>query len=172
MALWRLFPETFEAPHGAPPDIRAFPDYGAIASWVAETIRHLSAEEGYPLSEMAVIYAMKTPEYDPGMNLPLLIGKALDKRGLLHNWISEDYRAKRSYDVTTESVTISTIHSVKGFDYACVFLLGLDWLAPSSRWTEEQIRKLFYVAVTRARERLFIPYRSGNELIIRLLKFT
>jgi len=63
-----------------------------------------------------VIYAMKTPENDSGMNLPLFIGKALDKRGLLHNWISEDYRAKRSYDVTTESVTISTIHSVKGFD--------------------------------------------------------
>ena len=167
----RLFPETFEAPHGAPPDIRAFPDYGAIASWVAETIRHLSAEEGYPLSEMAVIYAMKTPENDPDMNLPLLIGKALDKRGLLHNWISEDYQAKRSYDVTTDSVMISTIHSVKGFDYACVFLLGLDWLAPG-RWTEEQIRRLAYVAVTRARERLFIPYCSGNELISRLLKCT
>ena len=97
---------------------------------MAETIRHLSAEEVYPLSEMAVIYAMKAPENDPGMNLPLLIGKALDKRGLLHNWISEDYRDKRSYDVTTESVTISIIHSVKGFDYACVFLLELDWLAP------------------------------------------
>ena len=120
---------------------------------------------------MAVIYAMKTPENDPDMNLPLLIGKALDKRGLLHNWISEDYRAKRSYDVTTNSVTISTIHSVKGFDYACVFLLGLDWLAPG-RWTEEQIRRLAYVAVTRARERLFIPYCSGNELISRLLKST
>ena len=120
---------------------------------------------------MAVIYAMKAPENDPGMNLPLLIGKALDKRGLLHNWISEDYRDKRSYDVTTESVTISIIHSVKGFDFACVFLLGLDWLAPG-RWTEEQIRRLAYVAVTRARERLFIPYCSGNELISRLLKCT
>ncbi len=171
MVLWRLFPGTFEANHDAPPDIRAFPDYGEIAAWVAGTIRHLSAEEGYPLSEMAVIYAMKTPKNDPGMNFPLLIGKALDKRGLLHNWISEDYRAKRSYDVTTESVTISTIHSVKGFDYACVFLLGLDWLAPG-RWTKEQIRRLAYVAVTRARERLFIPYCSGNELISRLLKST
>ena len=48
MALWRLFPEIFEAPHGAPPDIRAFPDYGAIASWVADRIRNLSEDEGYP----------------------------------------------------------------------------------------------------------------------------
>lgn len=164
----RLFPETFEAPHGAPPDIRAFPDYEAIASWVAETIGHLSAAEGYPLSEMAVIYTMKTPENDPDMNLPLLIGKELDKKGLLHNWISEDYRAKRSYDVTTESVTISTIHSVKGFDYACVFLLGMDWLAPG-RWTEEQIRRLAYVGVTRARERLFISYCTNNNLIEKIL---
>lgn len=84
-------------------------------------------------------------------------------------WISEDYRAKRSYDVTTDSVTISTIHSLKGFDYACVFVLGLDWLAPGKRWTEEQIRKPAYVAVTRAREKLFIPYCRKNEIVKMLL---
>jgi superfamily I DNA/RNA helicase len=95
----------------------------------------------------------------------------LERKGIIHNWISEDYRAKKSYDVTTESVTISTIHSVKGFDYACVFLLGLDWMS-LGRWTEEQIRRLAYVAVTRARERLFIPYCSVNELISGLLKYT
>ena len=34
------------------------------------------------------------------------------------------------------------------------------------------IERLAYVAVTRARERLFIPYYSGNEFISRLLKST
>lgn len=165
----RLFPETFEAPHGLPPDIRAFSNYEEITAWVADRIRNLAVEEGYSLSEMAVIYAMKAPENSPSMNLPLLIGKALDKKGILHNWISEDYRSKRSYDVTTASVTISTIHSVKGFDYACVFLLGLDWLEPG-RWTEEQIRKLIYVAVTRAREQLFIPYCGKSEIVKMLLR--
>jgi hypothetical protein len=43
----RLFPETFEAPHGAPPDIRAFSDYGKIADWVAGKIRQLADEKGY-----------------------------------------------------------------------------------------------------------------------------
>lgn len=165
----RLFPETFEAPHGLPPDIKDFSNYEEITTWVADRILSISEKEGYPLSEMAVIYAMKTPENDPDVNLPLLIGKALDKKSLLHNWISEDYRAKRSYDVTTASVTISTIHSVKGFDYACVFLLGLDWLEPG-RWTEEQIRKLIYVAVTRAREQLFIPYCGKSEIVKMLLR--
>jgi superfamily I DNA and RNA helicase len=47
-------------------------------------------------------------------------------------------------------VTISTIHSVKGFDYACVFVIGLDWLE-GTRWTEEQIRNLTCLAIIRAR---------------------
>jgi superfamily I DNA/RNA helicase len=92
----------------------------------------------------------------------------LGKQGILADWISEDYRAKQSYDVTTEKVTISTIHSLKGFDYACVFVLGLDALEPGIPWTDEQIRKLAYVALTRARERLFIPYCEENDLIRRL----
>jgi superfamily I DNA/RNA helicase len=66
-------------------------------------------------------------------------------------------------------MTIATIPSVKGFDYACVFLLGLDGPAPG-RWTEDQIRRLAYVGITRARERLFIPYCDKNELISRLLE--
>ncbi|HLA27889.1 MAG TPA: hypothetical protein VJZ49_08340 [Syntrophales bacterium] len=82
--------------------------------------------------------------------------------GILHNWISEDCRAKRSHDVTTASV--------KGFDYACVFLLGMEWLDPG-RWTEAQIIKLAYVAVTRARERLFIPYSASNNLIRKIIKW-
>jgi hypothetical protein len=52
---------------------------------------------------------------------------------------------------------------------ACVFLLGLDWLAPG-RWTEEQIRRLAYVTVSRAREKFFIPYCANNQLITLLIK--
>jgi len=37
----------------------------------------------------------------------------------------------------------STIHSAKGLDYAVVFLLGLDSLAPKENgWTQEQIDRL------------------------------
>ena len=162
-----LFPEIFAAMHGPQPEVSAFPDYPAIASWVANRILNLHEEEFYPLAEIAVIYTMRSPEQGAitTMNLPHLLQSALDARGILNNWIAEDYRAKCSYDVTTESVTISTIHNLKGFDYACAFVLGLDWLEPGSRWNTEQIRKLAYVAVTRAREQLFIPYRTKNHLI-------
>ncbi len=164
-----LFPEIFEAMHGPQQDIQQFNNYETIAARVAERILTLNEKENYPLADIAVIYTMRSPEDDDKLHLPRLLEAALEKKGLMHNWISEDYRAKRSYDVTTESVTISTIHSLKGFDYACVFVLGLDWLVPGKRWTEDQIRKLAYVAVTRAREQLFIPYCSRNEIVKMLL---
>jgi superfamily I DNA/RNA helicase len=118
--------------------------------------------------EIAVLYTMRTPASNPEGIAPALIGKALDAEGILHRWVSADYRAKQSYDITTDSVTISTIHSVKGFDYACVFVFGLDWLEAGDRWTEEQIRKIAYVAVTRARERLFIPWCARTSLMSRI----
>jgi len=165
-----LFPEIFEDMHGTQPDVRQFIDYETIAAWVADRIGSLNEKENYPLAEIAVIYTMRSPDGDIAMNLPRLIEEALGKKGLMHNWISEDYQSKRSYDVTADSIPISTIHSLKGFDYACVFVLGLDWLVPGNRWSEEQIRKLAYVAVTRAREQLYIPYCRENDLITRMMR--
>lgn len=166
----RLFPETFESSHGPEPAIKQFPDDEAIVAWTADKISHLHTSEGYPLSEIAVIYTMKCPEDRSEVNLPQLLMGALERKGIIHQWISEDYRAKKSYDITTSSVSISTIHSAKGFDYACVFLIGLDWLEAGKRWTEEQIRKLAYVATTRARERLFVPYCKRNAIIKKILR--
>jgi superfamily I DNA/RNA helicase len=91
--------------------------------------------------------------------------KTLENQGIFCSYIANDYRSKRSYDVTTQSVTISTIHSVKGCDYACVFVIGLDWL-DETRWTAEQVKKLTYVAmaITRARERLFISHIDATDI--------
>jgi superfamily I DNA/RNA helicase len=72
-------------------------------------------------------------------------------------------------NATTNILTISTIHSTKGFDYACVFLVGLDLLEENG-WSKEQIRNMTYVAITRARYQLFVPYIKECSLINRLLK--
>jgi len=85
-----------------------------------------------------------------------------------YSWVSEDYRSKRSYDVTTDTVTLSTIQSAKGFDYSQVFLIGLDLLNPA-RWSEAGSKNLTYVGLTRARDELFIPYVNKSSLIERLL---
>jgi hypothetical protein len=48
-----------------------------------------------------------------------------------------------------------------------VFLLGLDFLEPKG-WSEEQIEKLIYVAITRAGYQLFIPCVVENQFISKL----
>jgi len=149
--------QNFLSPAGTEPEIRQYPDVDELICNVARQISHLHHNENYPLSEIAIIYTQKSPDSLTGVHFPHLMTNALDKYGIYCNWIAEDYRAKRAYDVTTQSVTISTIHSVKGFDYACVFVIGLDWLQ-GDRWTEEQVQNLTYVAITRARERLYIPH--------------
>jgi DNA helicase-2/ATP-dependent DNA helicase PcrA len=57
-----------------------------------------------------------------------------------------------------EMLTLSTVHQAKGIEWRAVFVI---WLAegrfPSFRMDdEEEERRLFYVAVTRARDRLFL----------------
>jgi ATP-dependent exoDNAse (exonuclease V) beta subunit len=83
--------------------------------------------------------------------------------------VSENYLSKKNYDISTKRVSITTIHSAKGLDYSIAFLLGLDFLKPNN-WTEEQILRLVYVAITRARYQLFIPFIQNNFVIERLKK--
>lgn len=61
-----------------------------------------------------------------------------------------------------DAVTIATIHAAKGLEYKCVFVAGLDEkIIPIARSADdesemEEERRLMYVAVTRAKERLYL----------------
>jgi superfamily I DNA/RNA helicase len=121
-----------------------------------------------PFSEIALIYASNY-YYEPALpDLPNAFIDAFQSKGIFFNWVSEDVRAKKAYDITTNSVTLSSIHSIKGLDYYCVFLVGLG-LMEEKRWTEEQIERLTYVAVTRARNQLYMPYIETTPLIERMI---
>lgn len=67
-------------------------------------------------------------------------------------------------------VTIATIHAVKGLEFRCVFLAGLeDNIMPTSRAIDdpealEEERRLMYVAITRARERLWLTRSKSRYL--------
>ena len=123
---------------------------------VAEAVAAL-VRQGVPMSEIAVLYARA--KIGGVANLPEALVEALEARGVLAQWAARDTASKRVYDITTDSVTVSTIYSAKGLDYAHVFLLGLDTLNPD----EEKDRRLAYVGVTRARERLTLGLcRSGE----------
>jgi DNA helicase-2/ATP-dependent DNA helicase PcrA len=77
-------------------------------------------------------------------------------------------------DVGTENdedqdvVRLMTIHAAKGLEFPCVFSVGLEEnLFPSTmslydREGLEEERRLFYVAVTRAKERLWTTYANSR----------
>lgn len=70
-------------------------------------------------------------------------------------------------DGDQQRVTLMTIHAAKGLEYNTVFLVGMeDEIFPGSqamypRQLEEE-RRLFYVAVTRAKERGYISFASSR----------
>lgn len=72
--------------------------------------------------------------------------------------------AAETRDTTSERVTMMTLHAAKGLEYPVVFITGLeDGILPHFRSKEEEggleeERRLFYVGITRAKERLFITY--------------
>jgi superfamily I DNA and RNA helicase len=139
-----------------------------MLDFVAARIAEIRAADGCPDSEIAVLYAMQQPKGFRN-DLPAAIRSALEARGILSHCVSQNHASKAAYDITTNSVAISTIHSVKGLDHAAVFVLGLDFLQPKG-WTAIQIERLTYVAITRARYHLVIPYLKKTALVEKLIQ--
>ena len=164
----KMFPDFLEF-SGPAPILQQFPNIDEVLSFITKKIVSLSLDDGYLLSEIAVLYGTsKFPgNSSTNKNLIDLIDKYFSEAGILYKFASEDYRAKRSFDITSESVTVSTIHSVKGYDFAAVFIIGLDWLE-EGRWDRLQIDRLVYVGVTRARYKLYLPYVRKNRVIVNL----
>ena len=73
----------------------------------------------------------------------------------------------------TEKVRLMTIHASKGLEFKYVFIIGLEQdLFPSRKMTGDKIsneeaeeeRRLFYVALTRAREKLYLT-NAQNRMV-------
>jgi DNA helicase-2/ATP-dependent DNA helicase PcrA len=73
----------------------------------------------------------------------------------------------RSVDPEADALRLTTVHQAKGLEYSAVFLIGLaDGSFPLRRAIEsgdvEEERRLFYVAVTRARDELYLCFPKMN----------
>jgi DNA helicase-2/ATP-dependent DNA helicase PcrA len=85
----------------------------------------------------------------------------LSQLALLTNLEAEDDRPDST---SNEQIRLSTIHQAKGLEFLVVFVIMLcDGLFPSARSMktpedEEEERRLFYVAITRAKNELYLSY--------------
>ncbi len=87
---------------------------------------------------------------DPGAHLQQLVAEL-------------DERAAAQHAPTVQGVTLASLHSAKGLEWDAVFLVGLtDTTMPIQHaTTDEQLaeeRRLLYVGITRARERLALSW--------------
>jgi DNA helicase-2/ATP-dependent DNA helicase PcrA len=67
-----------------------------------------------------------------------------------------------------DTVKLMTIHAAKGLEFSCVFAAGLEEslfpnaMSINTREELEEERRLFYVVVTRAKEKLWISYANSR----------
>lgn len=104
----------------------------------------------------------------------------LTQLALLTNIEAED---EKPTEDSSEQIRLSTIHQAKGLEFRIVFIIMLcDGLFPSARSLdmaegEEEERRLFYVAVTRAKDELYLSYplirpmQSGGDMIQQASRF-
>ena len=74
------------------------------------------------------------------------------------------------YSTDTDAVTLMTVHSAKGLEFKVVFIIGLEEnIMPISKalYDDEELeeeRRLMYVAITRAKEKLYL-LNAGRRML-------
>lgn len=119
-----------------------------LEGWYGDYLRNLYTNwsSRYEDLESLVGYASR---FD---NLPDLLAQLV----LLNSETTND-----SVELSDDTLRLTTIHQAKGLEFPVVFVIGLaDTLFPLKRAIEEgdveEERRLFYVAVTRAMEQLYM----------------
>lgn len=149
--------------HGKPPILQQVESLTIGASYLIKRIETLH-DQGIPYSEMMLLYASSKHHSAPGASVPVFLREKLEESGILVNWASRNAQSKSAWDITTDSVSLSTIHSMKGLDAKAVFVWGLDALATGDMPLNQQ-RTIAYVACTRARQYLDIVFCEKTLLI-------
>jgi DNA helicase-2/ATP-dependent DNA helicase PcrA len=181
ISLWDALPRADEAGVGTAPQKAVKQFHTVMQSFMAraqelsvpELVEDLLARSGY----LEALEAERTIEAQGRIeNLQELVGVARE-------WLTEAQEPSLSgflQEISLYSdqdqirgdgslVTLMTLHNAKGLEYAAVFVLGMEeGIFPHARSIEEQgieeERRLCYVGMTRAKERLTLLHASSRSL--------
>lgn len=163
---------------GAKEKVRDFANLikGFIVSSFDAPVNEL-VREVISLADLRSVYDDGTDDGDSKLaNLDEFISSVdeyvrLNPEATLSDYLNQITLATDTDDLESGNfVTLATIHSVKGLEFPVVFICGLeDGIMPSSRAEDdgrsaEEERRLMYVAITRAKERLYLT-RSKSRFL-------
>jgi len=136
-------------------------------------------EQAIEQSELASYYERIDPETSDERiaNLAQLVEAARERAQMHPEYELVDFLNEIAlvadadeYDEAPERVTLMTMHAAKGLEFPVVFIVGVEEkLIPHQRSMGsvsdlEEERRLLYVGVTRARERLYLTYSQTRYL--------
>ena len=164
------------------------PLFSFRALWLAELPQMSPAEALHALlSGAGYLDALETSAREPGVGREgagreedlehvrelLRVAEAFTgagEEGVLEFLEKVTLAAEEAAGEESEAVRLMTLHNAKGLEFDVVFLVGLeDGLLPHSRSVDsphevEEERRLFYVGLTRARERVFLSLARRRNL--------
>ncbi len=140
--------------------VQLFEDLSATASKVKlnKLLYDVAKAFGYEKEPRIIDMIKKADEIPDDWSLYDFIQEIRGLKG------EESADPKESGEEEIDAVLFITMHSVKGLERKVIFVLGMEKGSfPSSDGEIEEQRRLFYVAMTRAKEKLFLCYAKKRE---------
>ena len=109
-----------------------------------------------------------TPAGDErALNLNMMVSNAAEFESLDEFLAEAVLMSSADEETAKNSVTLMTLHAAKGLEFPVVFIVGMEeGLFPSLRSDDEasleEERRLAYVGMTRAKEKLFLTFASSR----------
>ena len=138
---------------GVKPTIDFFYSYDQQFRSIADKIKYYIAK-GIELHEIAVLSPFNTPLFK--------LEESLTKENIPH--VVLDGKGDIRIKVKENHVCLSTIHKSKGLEWKAVFIINMNddsFPAKKNKLDIEESRRLFYVAVTRAKQYLHMMFTPG-----------
>ncbi len=142
----------------------------ASNSPLSETVRQVSQKSGYEDYIRELGNMERFENLSEFQRIAYEFEKSFGEEVTLAEFVNQlALQAEALEDGENDMVKLMTIHAAKGLEFPCVFLIGMsEGIFPSAKTIEErknlgleEERRLCYVALTRARERLYLFESEG-----------